>query len=128
MRRFVAHFNELGLSFTLASVVLGAGALLAGGIAPVSLADGVDGKAVFLAQKCNTCHSMSTVAIEAKTKTGKLAGGDLVGKSQAHEVVWLGKFLKGEEKLNGEVHKKKFTGTEAELDVLIQWLKQQKAP
>ena len=38
----------------------------------------LDGKAIFLAQKCNTCHSVSTEGIAATTKSEKMKGPDLI--------------------------------------------------
>lgn len=84
-----------------------------------------DGKELFLAQKCNLCHSVSTVGIEAKTSSEKMRGPDLVDLDREPE--WIEGFLKKETELDGEKHKKEFKGTDEELDALISWLLAQKA-
>lgn len=85
----------------------------------------LDGKAVFEAQKCQTCHSVSKAGIESKTKSGKLFGGDLSAVAAKLDPTWAAKFIKGDEKKDGETHKKKSTATDAELADLIAWLKTQ---
>lgn len=82
-----------------------------------------DGQEVFLAQKCNLCHSVSTVGIEAKTSSEKLLGPDLVDLDRDAE--WLAGWLKKEIELDGEKHKKQFTGSDEELAALIDWLQAQ---
>lgn len=84
-----------------------------------------DGKAVFDAQKCQICHSVSKAGIESKTKSGKLFGGDLSAVAAKLDPTWAAKFIKGDEKKDGEIHKKKSTATDAELAALIAWLKTQ---
>ncbi|MGE0640667.1 MAG: cytochrome c [Thermoanaerobaculia bacterium] len=82
----------------------------------------VDGKEVFLAQKCNTCHSISTQGIEATTKSEKMKGPDLVDVVQAHEKSWIADFLHKKVDLEGKKHAKEFKGTDEELNALIDWL------
>ena len=57
------------------------------------------GQELFVAQKCNLCHAVSTVGIEAKTKSEKMMGPDLVGiETDAATII---PYLKGETELNG---------------------------
>ena len=91
--------------------------------APAS-GESLDGKEIFLAQKCNLCHSVSTAGIEATTKSEKLRGPDLVDLDRDAE--WLAGWLKKEIELNGQKHKKEFKGSEEELDALIAWLLKQR--
>lgn len=85
-----------------------------------------DGQAIFEAEKCGTCHSVSTVGIEARMKTGKMAGGDLVGVVTADtDTEWLAAYLKGEAEKDGEAHTKKFAGSDEDLETLIVWLGEQ---
>jgi len=100
---------------TFLLVVLGAG---------LAAAEEGDGQALFQAQKCDMCHSVSTVGIEAKTKSAAMAGGDLVDLDR--EADWLVQYLKKEIQLNDKDHKKGFKGTDEELNVLVQWLLDQK--
>ena len=53
------------------------------GVAPAAAqaAKVLDGKQIFLAQKCNLCHAVSPAGIAATTKSEKMKGPDLVGLS-----------------------------------------------
>lgn len=84
-----------------------------------------DGKEIFLAQKCNMCHSVPPEGIEAKTSSEKMRGPDIVDLEKDPE--WMAKFLKKEAELDGQKHKKEFKGSGEELDALISWLLAQKA-
>lgn len=109
------------------TAILTAAALcLAGAAALAAPAAGADGKEVFLAQKCNLCHSVSSAGIEAKTTNEKLQGPDL-STVELPDAEWLAAYLKQEETHDGEKHKKKFTGSDEELQALIDWLKAQAA-
>lgn len=88
----------------------------------------LDGKAIFLREKCEVCHSVSSAGIEAKAKSEKLKASDLAGVGKRHKTAVLRSYIKQQTELDGEKHKKAFKGTDAELDVLIAWLESQKAP
>ncbi|HEV7505494.1 MAG TPA: cytochrome c [Thermoanaerobaculia bacterium] len=90
--------------------------------APASL----DGKQIFLAQKCNLCHSVSSAGIERTVKSEKVAGPDLTNLAAKEEPAKLIKFLHKEGEINGKKHGKGFTGSDDELTALISWLQQQK--
>lgn len=96
------------------------------GAAVTAVAEGnPDGKAVFMAQKCDMCHGVSGAAIAATTKSDKMKGPDLSGyvpKDATATSAYLR--LKGE--LEGKKHKKEFKGTDAELNAVLAWLKEQK--
>ncbi len=87
----------------------------------------LDGKAIFLAQKCNLCHSVSSADI---TQTSaKMKAPDLTGKVTAAEVPKLIRFVRklepgGEKKKN---HSKEFKGTDEEIQAVMDWLVAQKA-
>ena len=85
---------------------------------------GMDGQEVFIATKCNMCHSVSTVGIEAKVKSEKMKGPDLVNVSE--DAATLAPYLKGEAELNGAKHKKAFKGSDEELQAIIGWVLAQK--
>jgi len=91
-----------------------------------SLADGLDGKEVFLAQKCNMCHSVPSVEIEAKTKAASMKGPDLPAAT-AREADWIVKYVRKEVQLNDKDHKKASKATDEELAALIAWLNEQPA-
>jgi len=84
----------------------------------------LDGKAIFLAQKCNMCHSIPPAGIEATTKSEKMKGPDLVDLKPSADT--LGKFLRKEVEKNGKKHAKAFVGSDEELGALIAWLQAQK--
>ena len=86
----------------------------------------LDGKQIFLAQKCNLCHSVSSAGIERTVKSEKVAGPDLTNTAAKEDAAGLAKFLRKEGDLNGKKHGKAFTGTDEELGALIAWLQAQK--
>ena len=97
--------------------------LLAALLAPTGAQAGApDGKALFLAQKCNLCHSIDAAAIARVSKAEKTKGPDLGGVAKRHDAAWMKRFLTKQEELNGKKHLKAFTGTPQELDALIAWL------
>lgn len=85
----------------------------------------LDGKEIFLAQKCNLCHSVPPAGIEATTKSEKMKGPDLVDLDRDAE--WLEKYLTKEVELNAKPHMKEFKGGEEQLDALVGWLLKQQA-
>ncbi len=86
----------------------------------------LDGKAIFLAQKCNLCHSIAAAGI---TKTSeKMKAPDLTGEVKAEDGPKLIKFLrKLEPGENGKKHGKEFKGTDEEIQAVLDWLVAQKA-
>ncbi len=108
---------------SLLALALAVGVVFA---APLAAEEG-DGQAVFTDQKCNLCHAVSTVGIEAKTKSEKLLGPDLVNLADSYEVEWIVKYVKKEADKDGKNHTKPFKGTDEELQALVDWLLEQKA-
>jgi mono/diheme cytochrome c family protein len=84
----------------------------------------LDGKAIFLAQKCNMCHSVSTAGIAATTKSEKMKGPDLVNSKRDAKV--LTDYLRKKFDVNGKKHTKAFTGSDEELGALVAWIQAQK--
>lgn len=96
------------------------------GAAPAaSAAEALDGKAIFLAQKCNMCHSVSSAAIEGKAQSESTKGPDLSTVAIKADDATLGKYLRKQEKLNDKLHKKELKATDEELAALIAWLRKQ---
>jgi mono/diheme cytochrome c family protein len=110
------------LSVLVAGILLAAFYSAAATAAPAKL----DGKQIFLAQKCNLCHSVSSAGIERTVKSEKVAGPDLTNTAAKEDAATLSKFLKKEAEINGKKHGKTFTGSEEELAAVISWLQQQK--
>lgn len=106
-----------------AAFALVAVALLTPGLEPVVYAEDAPGQAVFMAQKCNTCHSVEAVGIEAKMKSEKMKGPDLTDVASRHDAEWITKYLNKEVDIDGKKHSKGFTGTDEELQQLLDWFK-----
>jgi cytochrome c2 len=82
-----------------------------------------DGKEIFLGQKCNMCHAVSSAGI---TPTGKVKAPDLTGLVAKEDPAWVGKFLKKEAAdKKGKKHIKPFTGSAEDLTALVGWLQKQ---
>lgn len=93
---------------------------------PAQTTKKLDGKQIFLSQKCETCHTVSSAQVKA---TGKIKAPDLTGVATNLDAAWLAKFLRKQEKTKaGKQHLKAFTGSDEELGALISWLQEQKAP
>jgi mono/diheme cytochrome c family protein len=98
------------------------------GGAATTLADGApagaatDGKQIFLDQKCNMCHAVSSAAIKP---TSKIKAPDLAGLASKEDAASIKKYLKKESDKNGKKHLKPFSGTDAQLDAVVAWLQKQ---
>ena len=87
------------------------------------LAEEAPGKEVFIAQKCDQCHSVASAAIQHTSKVEKLVGPDLDGIGDRHDAEWMTKLVKREvEGASGKKHLKPFKGTDEELQAIIAWL------
>ncbi|MDH3402635.1 MAG: cytochrome c [Acidobacteriota bacterium] len=83
--------------------------------------EGLDGKELFLAEGCDTCHSVAAAEIEAKTTSEKMLGPDVSGY-ETDDLKALAAYLRKEAELDGETHNKGFKGSDEELQALIDWL------
>lgn len=79
-----------------------------------------EGQQIFLAQKCNLCHSVSTAGIEATTKSDAMKGPDLVDLER--DAATLESYLTQKSDLDGKKHKKAVKASDPELDALVSWL------
>ncbi len=77
-----------------------------------------DGKKVFVDNKCNMCHTVTSAGIESK----KSDAVDLSTVGKDRTVEFLTKYLKKEAKLNDKDHKSSFKGTDEDLTKLVEWL------
>lgn len=99
------------------------GAVAGGAPTPTATAAGSgDGKAVFTAQNCAQCHSVSSAGITGKSKMGP----DLAGVGSRHSAASLRAILQQTEQVDGRKHPKKFSGSDADLQALVDWLAAQK--
>jgi cytochrome c1 len=97
----------------------------------VSFAGAADdpGKTIFLANKCNTCHSMKSDAIEKTSKAKmKKEPPDLSTIGDQKTADWIVKYLKKQEMLDNAKHVKAWTGKEEDLQTLAKWLESHKSP
>jgi mono/diheme cytochrome c family protein len=86
----------------------------------------VDGKAIFLAQKCNMCHGVAAAGIEATTKSEKMKGPALDGLAAAKGAEWTTQYLKKEVDIEGKKHPKEAKISDDEMKALVDWLVAQK--
>lgn len=78
----------------------------------------LDGKQIFIENKCNNCHQVTSLEITSK----KDDAVDLSDAGKLGDAALLKSYLLKEEKLNDKNHKLKFKGSEAELNTLVNWL------
>jgi cytochrome c5 len=92
------------------------------GLLTAAVASAADdpGKAVFLAQKCNLCHSVQSQGVDRTMKSSKAPDLSTAGTTRTAD--WIEKFLKKEEMLNGKKHQKSLTATPEETTQLVKWL------
>ncbi len=106
-----------------------AGLTIVAGVVAVAFAAAQEapprGQQLFLDMKCNMCHAVPTVGIEAKTSSEKMKGPDIVDLKVERD--WMFKFLKREVQKDGAQHKKEFKGSDEELQALVDWLLEQKS-
>jgi mono/diheme cytochrome c family protein len=83
-----------------------------------------DGKTIFLAQKCQTCHSINSQDIKRliEPKAGAVVPADLSNEGAKHNSDWISKWLMKEAELDGQKHIKKFKGSDDELKTLSYWI------
>jgi len=78
----------------------------------------LNGKQIFIDNKCNNCHTVSSNEITSK----KDDVVDLSNSGSSGDVQLIKSFLLKEAKINDKEHKMKFKGSEAELNTLAEWL------
>lgn len=81
-----------------------------------------DGKAVFEAKKCVKCHTVASQNLETTSKKDPSEIKDLSNVGNEVDEATLKAYLVKEAELNGEMHKVKFRGEDADFDALVQWL------
>jgi mono/diheme cytochrome c family protein len=84
--------------------------------------DRLDGRQVFLAQRCQSCHAVSSAGIDV---TGAKPRADLAGVGDRHGSDILEAIIRQEQPVEGKKHSKRFTGTAEELQALVLWLSSQ---
>jgi len=115
--------KTLGFTLSVLATVFLLAAFYSGPEAEAQSAKVLDGKQIFLAQKCNTCHSVSTEGIAATTKSEKMKGPDLVNVKEDAKL--LNGYLRKTADIHGKKHGKQFTGSDEEIGALIAWIQKQ---
>jgi mono/diheme cytochrome c family protein len=86
----------------------------------------LDGKQIFLDQKCNMCHGVSSAEIEATTKSERMKGPDLTGLLAERDAKELASILRKNANMkSGKPHPKAFTGSDEEMGAMLAWLQSQ---
>ena len=78
----------------------------------------LDGKQVFLDNKCTSCHNVTSLEITSK----KDDAVDLSNVGSEFNAEALKSYLLKESKINEKEHKLKFKGKDEELNGLVNWL------
>ncbi len=81
-----------------------------------------DGKTVFIEAKCNTCHAISSLEIEAKNKSASNKASDLSKIEIKYDKDFLKKYLYKEESLNEKKHPVAYKGTDEDLEILLSFI------
>ena len=85
-----------------------------------------DGKETYV-QHCGECHGVKVAQINPTTRNAQNKGPDLTGIGEKYQPGWIKKYIMEEAEIEGKSHKKKFKGSDEELQVLVDWLLEQKA-
>ena len=85
-----------------------------------------DGEEAFV-RNCAECHGVKVAKINPTTKKDADKGPDLTGIGEKYQAGWIKRYVKVETENEGKAHKKKFKGSDEELQVLVDWLLEQKA-
>ena len=78
----------------------------------------LDGKQIFIDNKCSNCNTLTSMEITSK----KDDASDLSNVGTIGDAKLMKSYLLKEAKINDQDHKLKFKGTEAELNALVNWL------
>ncbi len=87
--------------------------------ASVNAEEAKDGKTIFTEQKCDMCHSINSLGIASKKKSGAI---DLSNASVEGNAEFFAKYLKKETDLKGKKHPAQFKGSDEELNIISEWL------
>jgi hypothetical protein len=97
----------------------------------VAFASAPDGRQTFVDMKCNTCHTVESLGIEVlpdeEEDEEEQQITDLSTVGDRRDTDWIQRFLKREERIDGQRHRRRFRGSDAELEALATWLSSLKA-
>lgn len=78
------------------------------------------GKKLFVDNKCNMCHSITSASVEKKMASAK--GPDLSNAGGDHDAAWITKWLNKEVDLEGKKHPATVKMADADFKTLVDWL------
>jgi mono/diheme cytochrome c family protein len=81
-----------------------------------------EGQAIFVAQRCNMCHSVEALGIEATTQSERMRASDLSKVGAKLDAELIARYVKKQEQIDGEEHKPAWRGSDEELATLAGWL------
>ena len=81
-----------------------------------------DGKEAFVAGKCERCHAISRVGVEATTTSERMLGPDLSEVGSRHDAEWIRSYLRKEVDLEDKAHRTEWKGTKDDLERIAAWL------
>ncbi len=90
--------------------------------APV--ADDAEAKRIFSEYKCNTCHTLKAkgIALTGEPDEDGKDAPDLSKAGEKRDKKWIASYLLKKKEIDGEKHKKRFSGSKAELKAIATWL------
>lgn len=112
------------LTSLLALLVMG----LPFGLASAAHADDEAGKAIFLEQECNGCHTIKALSIAVEEvadddeEKDDREPPDLSGVGNERDKTWIAKYMIKREKIDDKDHPRRFRGSKDELATLATWL------
>ena len=104
---------------------------------PAGAAAEKDPKALFIQNKCNSCHAIKSQGVTVVEEEGAEAEPededapkppDLSDIGSKHAAAWIKDWVLKKVDVEGKKHRKKFEGKPAELDAIATWLASLKAP
>jgi hypothetical protein len=81
--------------------------------------EAADAKELFLVEKCNRCHSISSLNIE---NTGQKKISDLSDVGSRFSTEFIIKYLNREEAIEGKKHLKNLKSEGADIETVAKWL------
>lgn len=87
-------------------------------LAPLAAHADAHGKQAFLDARCDRCHGVDSVGIEAK----KPRASDLSHTASEREAGWIRDYLLRKVLLDDDQHPVAWKGSDAELDAVVAWL------
>ena len=89
-----------------------------------SMPHATDGQDLFVEEKCDRCHAIASLGIEATTKSDRMRGPDLGETDQQRTAEWIVRYVAKQIELDGKSHRTTYKGTQENLEAIAKWLSQ----